>query len=200
MNQIIYILTNEAMPGYVKIGKTTTTLEQRIRELSASTSIPLPFTCFYACIVTDCDFVERQLHNAFGDNRVNPRREFFQIDPERVVAALKLATIEEVTIGKDIVDSKEDQIALDNVREKLSVFNFEMVKIPIWAELEFSRDTCIKAKVIDNRSIEWDNQKISLSESARQILGYSRKPQWTQYWMYEWETLVERRERFERLE
>jgi hypothetical protein len=48
-----------------------------------------------------------------------------------VVAALKLATIEEITIGKDIVDSKEDQIALDNVREKLSVFNFEMVKIPI---------------------------------------------------------------------
>ena len=80
MNQIIYILTNEAMPGYVKIWKTTTSLEQRIRELSASTSIPLPFTCFYACIVGDCDFVEKQLHNAFWDNRINPRREFLHVD------------------------------------------------------------------------------------------------------------------------
>ncbi len=65
MEQIIYILTNEAMPGYVKIGKTTTSLEQRIKELSSSTSIPLPFTCFYACTVRNCDFVERQLHEAF---------------------------------------------------------------------------------------------------------------------------------------
>ncbi len=39
MNEIIYILTNEAMPGYVKIGKTNNNLEQRVRELSASTSI-----------------------------------------------------------------------------------------------------------------------------------------------------------------
>jgi hypothetical protein len=54
------------------------------------------------------------------------------------------------------VDSKEDQIALDNVREKLSVFNFEMVKIPIGAELEFSRDQNIKARVISNRWIEFE--------------------------------------------
>lgn len=91
MNDIIYILINEAMPGYVKIGKTSTSLEQRIRELSGSTSVPLPFTCFYACTVNDSGFVEHQLHDAFDNNRVNPRREFFQIAPERVVAALKLA-------------------------------------------------------------------------------------------------------------
>lgn len=51
MNEIIYVLTNEAMPGYVKIGKTTNNLEQRVRDLSASTSVPLPFTVFYACKV-----------------------------------------------------------------------------------------------------------------------------------------------------
>lgn len=65
MAHIIYILTNEAMPGYVKIGKTTTGLEQRVNELSRSTSVPLPFTCFYACTVNDCHFVEKQLHEAF---------------------------------------------------------------------------------------------------------------------------------------
>jgi hypothetical protein len=185
------------MPWYVKIGKTTTSLEQRLRELSSSTSIPLPFTCFYACIVENCDFVEKQLHNAFGDNRINPRREFFCIDPGRIVAALKLASIEEVTIKKDIVDSKEDQQALDAVREKLSVFNFDMVNIPIGAELTFSRDENIKAYVISNRWINFHQTETSLSEAARQILWYARKPQGTQYWMYEGETLSERRMRME---
>jgi hypothetical protein len=87
MSEIIYILTNEAMPGYVKIGKTSSSLEQRIKELSRSTSIPLPFTCFYACTVKDSGFVEHQLHDAFDDSRINPKREFFQISPERVVSA-----------------------------------------------------------------------------------------------------------------
>lgn len=199
-NQIIYILTNEAMPGYVKIGKTTTSLLQRIMELSRSTSIPLPFTCFYACIVNDCHFVEKQLHDAFGDNRANPRREFFMIDPERIVAALKLASIQEVTILGDIVESREDQIALDQARERLSKFNFEMVKIPIGAELTFSRDSSKKAIVIDNNHIAFEWKQMSLSSSAMKILWYTRRPQWTLYWMYEGETLTERRKRFEESE
>jgi hypothetical protein len=47
MSEIVYILTNEAMEGIVKIGRTTTSVEQRIRELD-NTSMPLPFQCFYA--------------------------------------------------------------------------------------------------------------------------------------------------------
>ena len=33
MPHIVYVLTNEAMQGVVKIGRTTTSVEQRIREL-----------------------------------------------------------------------------------------------------------------------------------------------------------------------
>lgn len=108
MQEIIYILTNEAMPGYVKIRKTTNDLEQRVRDLSASTSVPLPFTVFYACTVKNANFVEHQLHDAFDNNRVNPRREFFQIAPERVVAALKLAEVENLTPKKDLIETEED--------------------------------------------------------------------------------------------
>ncbi len=199
-NQIIYILTNEAMPWYVKIGKTTTSLEQRIAKLSRSTSIPLPFTCFYACIVNDCHFVETQLHDAFWDNRANPRREFFVIDPERIVAALKLASIQEVTIWEDIIEFKEDQIALDQARDRSAVFNFDMVKIPIWSEITFTRDSNLVARVISNRWIEFQGRETSLWEAARIILWYARKPQWALYWMYEGEILTERRKRFEESE
>lgn len=200
MNEIIYILTNEAMPGYVKIGKTSNNLEQRIRELSASTSVPLPFTVFYACTVKNAQFVEHQLHDAFDDNRVNPKREFFRVAPERVVAALKLAEIENVTPKRDIVETKEDQEALDAARKIRSRFNFEMVKIPVGAELYFSRDEGIKAKVIDTHtanSIEFNGKKTSLSRSAQKILGYDYGVAGTDYWMYEGETLDERRRRLE---
>lgn len=200
MNEIIYVLTNEAMPGYVKVGRTSTSLEQRIRELNASTSIPLPFTAFYACIVKDAQFVEHQLHDAFDDNRVNPRREFFNIAPERVVAALKLAEIENITPKKDFVETKEDQEALNEARARRGRFNFGMVGIPIGAELIFSRDENIKAKVIDTHStdsIEFNGAITSLSRSAQKILGYDYGVAGTDYWMYDGETLDERRRLFE---
>ena len=195
--EIIYILTNEAMPGYVKIGKTSTNLEQRIRELSTSTSVPLPFTCFYACTVADAQFVEHQLHDAFDNNRINPRREFFQIAPERVVSALKLAEIENVTPKKDFIETQEDQQSLNQARTRRAIFNFKLVDIPVGAELVFSRDENIKAKVIDNRSIEYNGEITSLSTSAQKILGYDYGVAGTDYWMYEDETLDERRRRFE---
>lgn len=200
MNEIVYVLANEAMPGYVKIGKTNTHLEQRIRELSSSTSVPLPFTPYYACTVANATFVERQLHDAFGDNRVNPRREFFMIDPERVVAALKLAQINDVTPQHDIVDSQEDQRALDEARQKRSRFNFDMVDIPLGATLYFSRDDTITAKVIGragSESIEFDGKTMSLSAAAQEVLGYHNAVSGTAYWSYDGETLDERRQRME---
>lgn len=201
MIEVIYILTNEAMPGYVKIGKTNNNLEQRVRELSASTSVPLPFTVFYACTVKNAQFVEHQLHDAFDDNRVNPKREFFRVAPERVVAALKLAEIENITPKRDIVENKEDQDALEAARKIRSKFNFEMVKIPVGAQLYFSRDENIKAKVVDTHtanSIEFNGKTTSLSRSAQKILGFQYGVAGTDYWMYDGETLDERRRRIER--
>lgn len=199
--EIIYILTNEAMAGYVKIGRTSTSLEQRIRELNSSTSVPLPFTAFYACTVKDAVFVEHQLHDAFDDSRVNPRREFFRVAPERVVAALKLAEIENITPKKDYVESAEDQKSLNEARKRRSRFNFGMVDIPVGAELYFSRDENIKAKVLDtsttDSSVEVNGERTSLSRSAQKILGFDYGVAGTDYWMYEGETLDERRRRFE---
>lgn len=147
MDNIIYVLINEAMPGYVKIGKTNN-LEQRIRSLD-NTSVPLPFECFYA------------------------------------------------TPKKDFVETEEDQQALNQARVNRAVFNFSMVNIPLGAELVWYRNENIKAKVVDNRLIEFNGETTSLSNSAQKLLGYNYKVAGTLYWMYEGETLDERRRRFE---
>ena len=195
MSEIIYILINEAMPGYVKIGRTTN-LEQRIRSLD-TTNVPLPFECFYACLVNNATFVEKQLHDAFLDHRVRSTREFFEISPERVVSALRLAEIENVTTKRDFVESSEDQFALNQARSRRAVFNFKMANIRVGAELTFVNDENIKASVIDNRSINLNGEITSLSASAQKLLGYPNRVQGTIYWVYEGDTLDERRRRME---
>lgn len=200
MDEVIYILINESMPGYVKIGKTSANnLEQRIRQLD-TTGVPLPFECFYACTVKDAHFVERQLHDAFMDHRTRSSREFFEISPDRAVAALKLAEVRNVTPKKDFVESVEDQQALNQARTRRAVFNFNMVDIPVGSELSFINDENIKAKVVDNRSVEINGEIKSLSSAAQKLLRVDWPAQGPIYWMFQGETLDERRKRYENQE
>jgi len=78
MSGIVYLLTNPVMPGLTKIGKTNINgLESRLQTLY-NTSVPIPFHCFYACEVEDPDLVEKKLHDAFGDHRVNKKGSFLK--------------------------------------------------------------------------------------------------------------------------
>ena len=198
-DQIVYVLINEAMPGYVKLGRTSN-LEQRIRSLD-TTSVPLPFECFYAARVESATFVERHLHDAFDDHRVRSNREFFQVAPERLVSALQLAVIEDVTPQQDYVESKEDQVALDRAKERRGAFNFSMVDIPVGSTLTFSRDSNITCTVLDKKNVEFEGEKTSLSSSALTIfhrMGYTWKAvAGPDHWQYEGEALAERRVRME---
>ena len=47
---IVYVLTNPAMPGMVKIWKTGREVEARLNDLY-TTGVPLPFECTYAARV-----------------------------------------------------------------------------------------------------------------------------------------------------
>ena len=85
---IVYVLTNPAMPGLVKIGMTSRLdIDARMKELY-STGVPVPFECAYACEVksSDCAKIEKALHKAFEPNRINANREFFSIKSEQAIA------------------------------------------------------------------------------------------------------------------
>lgn len=199
MDEIVYVLINEAMPGYVKIGLTNMSLEERIRSLD-NTSMPLPFECFYAARVKNARETERLLHDVFLNNRVRSNREFFEVDPERVVSAIRLAEIENITPKKDFVESEEDQRALNQAREKKLAFNFGMVNMPIGAEISFINDESIKAKVIKisgKKTIEFKGDLTSPSVAAQKILGHPYPVRGPLYWIYQGETLDERRRRLE---
>ncbi len=82
MAEIVYVLTNEVMPGLVKIGLTNESVEVRLTQLSAHTGVPLACECYFAAQVKNGAKLEKTLHQLCSEQRVNPRREFFRIDPE----------------------------------------------------------------------------------------------------------------------
>ena len=197
---IIYILTNPAMPGLVKIGKTKK-LKQRLRGLDI-TPVPLPFRCAYAARVTNVDAAEKLLHDAFGDRRVRDNREFFEIDPMRVISALKLAGGKEVTPNDDIAKDEGGVEAANRVTSLQPVFYFGNVNVPVGSILTFSEDETITAVVQNRKKVEFEGELKSLSAAAVIVLN-RRGRNWKnvnglQYWVYDGETIHERRARMER--
>jgi len=183
---LIYILTNPAMPGLVKIGKTNRAdVKQRMFELY-STGVPVPFECAYAAKVNDPDKVEVALHTAFGPNRINPKREFFSIEPMQAIAILKLLEIsdetKEVSTEPELVDAASIE-AGEALRKKRPNFNFEEMQIPIGAEL-----TCIRngenVIVQSSRSIMFRGEETSLTNATKQILELEYNVAPGPYWTY----------------
>ena len=216
---IVYVLVNEAFDSYVKIGKTIN-LEQRIRQLD-NTSSPLPFRCVFAVEVADMDKTERLAHSVFADQRVRTNRDFFEVDQQRVIAALQLTGGRDVTPRDDIVESIEDTEAIDKVVEKKTRRSNTLFQadLNIGDVLYWHNDESITCTVTGERKIrywdgvtywsgiEWDptaNEDEpyiweSLSSAALCILnkdGYKWKSVngW-RYWMYDGETIAERLQR-----
>lgn len=75
----VYILQNASMPGILKIGKTTRSVEQRCQELFA-TGVPTPFAVVDSVFAPDCHALESIVHAELQAKRVTAGREFFAID------------------------------------------------------------------------------------------------------------------------
>lgn len=169
-----------------------------------STGVPLPFECYYAARVDDMARVERALHEAFGDHRVRKSREFFRLDPYRAKVILELLAVEDVTPKGQVVQDASDVQALAAARKIRPRFRFKAAEIPVGAALQFSKGSNFIATVLDDTRIEFRGQTTSLSASAATILqelGYtSTSVAGTEYWLFEGETLDDRRRRMEELD
>ncbi len=198
--KIVYILTNDAMPGLIKIGKTETSIEQRMKELY-KTGVPVPFECFHASIVENADEVESRLHQAFDTFRVNNNREFFEMPPENALAILELLEIKDVTPKDFVVETDADREAMKKLEKKSERFSFKMVDIPEGSELVFDKDENLKAITVANNKVLFDGEEMSLSAAALRALrslGYKWKSaQGAAHWKYNGELLKNRRERME---
>jgi hypothetical protein len=192
---IVYVLTNPAMPGLVKIGQTTNEIHNRLNELN-TTGVPFPFECLYACEVEDRKLVETSLHKAFYPYRVNPRREFFEIEPEQAIVILRLFSKKNITpaftaeIDKSVSIAEKE--ASENYKKRRSPLNFTQMGIPIGAKLVFTYDDInAEAYVSSDRRVktaDGEDEK-SLTQLTREILNLDYNINPTRYWNYEGKSL-----------
>ncbi len=202
-SQIVYVLTNPAMSGLVKIGETTQLeVEGRMKQLYG-TGVPVPFDCAFACQVKDASEVEKALHFAFGNTRINPNREFFRIEPERVIAVLKLLKVDDITsqfekqleADIEVVDKQSSQNLKEiQVRPKM---NFYELGIPEGSVL-VSKDGKLQVTVIEEKKVNLNGTICSLTMATRKLLGLpdDRPIQPSPYWTFNGKTIKEIYEAF----
>jgi hypothetical protein len=161
------------MPGIIKIGKTTQEdVKVRMAQLY-TTGVPLPFECEYAAKVNNIDEVERALHTAFGPDRVNPRREFFEIEAIQAITIIKLLEIENVSPlveqEANIIDDAEID-AGKAYSQKRPKMNFIEMDIPVGSELVFNNNGEI-ATVVNEKTVRFRDEETSLTNATRLALG-----------------------------
>jgi len=183
---IVYVLTNPAMPGLVKIGKTSRgSVDARLNELY-STGVPVPFECAFAGKILDESKVERAFHTAFGPYRINPSREFFQIEPEQAIALLELMVTEDVTpqlqAEADSVDAGAEDGA-KRLKARRPVQNYVEMGIPVGSSLLFS-DGVSTCQVISGRRVMYEGEDYSLTALTQKLLETDRPLQPSPHWKF----------------
>ena len=183
--EIVYVLTNPAMPGLVKIGYSAQEeASSRIAQLY-TTGVPVPFTIEFACRVENAKDVEKALHIAFSPSRINPKREFFRIEAEQAIAILRLLHTEETTQDVAQVTDEVDQQSLDAAKQmqaRRPNFNFEEMGVPTGSQI-----ICVKtgdsATVVGVKKVSFEGEEMSLTAATRVALHleYSVAPgrHWT---------------------
>lgn len=192
----IYVLTNDSMPGIVKIGITEGKIEDRIKNLD-NTSLPLPFRFYFAIESDRYKDIGKFAHNAFADYRIRENREFFKVDPERVVAALRISGSMEIKIGNEMIDEKGETLPENFERTAMSKkrYSFRSVGIPIGSKLSFTRDESKECTVVNDTSVEYEGSVYSLSRLAFRLMtemGYNwRTVQGPAFFEYNGKTLAQ---------
>ena len=186
MSDVVYVVTNPAMPGLVKIGYTLQEeAESRIAQLY-STGVPVPFEVAYAATVDNARLVEEALHIAFGPQRVNPKREFFRIDPEQAIAILRIMKKEDTTKQVEKQGGEIDAESLaagEQLRKRRPNLNFLEMGIPVGGMLYYTQGEST-VTVVGPKKVRLGSEELSLTAATRQIsqTDYDQPP--ALYWTY----------------
>ena len=166
----VYVLTNESMPGLVKIGYTERTVEERIKELSQPTGVPTPFECFFAVEVENPQAVEKKIHDGLHDARKNLSREFFEIAPERVRSLMQLPEHKVYVLTGD-PDLKAPTNTGTEVAATSRRLSLTAAGLSIGDKLVFTRDDQISVVVKNASSVQFGEEQMSLAQATKIALS-----------------------------
>jgi hypothetical protein len=177
------------MPGLVKIGITRQDNDalKRIAQLY-TTGVPVPFTVEFAAKVSNGAEVERALHLAFAPQRVNPKREFFRLEPEQPIAILRLLHVEEATeqLTSQPSDLDDQSLAAAEAlrRVRRPKMNFDEMGIPPGSTLISSDDGTTSVVVVDGNKVRLGEDELSLTAATQRVLGVTYPVQPSPHWTF----------------
>tara|TARA_B110000285_G_scaffold188072_1_gene214092 strand:- start:1140 stop:1625 length:486 start_codon:yes stop_codon:yes gene_type:complete len=87
--QFVYILTNETMPGIVKIGYTKNDPGVRAKQINAATGVAMNFNVEWAFPCFNGIELEGEVHKYLDSFRVNKNREFFRMSVEEAKSVVE---------------------------------------------------------------------------------------------------------------
>ena len=96
----VYVLTNQGMPGLIKIGFTKNLPQERARELYG-TGVAYPFEVAYQVCCHHYPQVEREVHAQLSGMRVNGGREFFACSVEEAAQVIRQCA------GKNLITAQD---------------------------------------------------------------------------------------------
>lgn len=183
--EIIYVLKNPAMPGLLKIGKTSQVdVTLRMNQLY-TTGVPTPFECVYAVEVESHHNVESALHVAFGPNRINPNREFFQIEEDQAVAILKVLGGTDVTpqINAELNANVTQAEKESGKKIKRPNMDFFEMGLSVGDQLVFKNGEAM-VEIFNNKKVLFNGTVVSLTAATREVLNIDHSVQPAPYWFH----------------
>jgi hypothetical protein len=162
----IYILSNESMPGLLKVGLTENSVRQRIRELSGSTGVPTEFKVerFFEIDARCLLQVEQTIHRDLKDSGFHHQKEFFRLSITQCTNVAEEVILRITGIrSPDLVGLAERRLKAKAAREK-------------WEAEELARRQSLvreaNLKIAEQRR-EWISKKKSESQDKRDDPWYS---------------------------
>lgn len=204
----VYVLTNDYMPGLVKIGETgRDDYRDRLKDLYR-TGVPVPFKAVHASKVKkeDTRKIEHALHVAFDPDRVNPRREFFHMSPDRAIAILKIVEIEDVTdytnvILRENLDPSEleaqTRATVEREREerelkkKRPLLNYFDLGILEGERLSWKDNQDIYVTVSGERKVIYEGEEYYLTAVTQKLKDTTKPIAPAPYWLYNGKSLTD---------
>jgi hypothetical protein len=89
--EFVYVLVNKGMPGICKIGMTTTSVNQRVKEINSATGVITPWFPVYKYPCLNSRVLEQAVHQRLElmGYRVNPKREGFEIKSTQAIEVIE---------------------------------------------------------------------------------------------------------------
>lgn len=192
----VYVITNESMPGLVKVGVTKNRPEERAKELD-ETGSPTPYKVETAFLFSEAaEQVEKQAHALLADVRVRGNREWFKCLPwlaaEKVLDAADI--LNSVVLKNEPVLLSQQDLLLREEKKKREREEEEARQLLRWEEEKASEARKREEeKVKEARRLEEEKNKETRERIRRErekiLAPYEKELKRLEWWENFWVTL-----------